>query len=376
LYKTEVLIVGGGVAGLSTAYFLAKGGLRSVTVLEQEKDLGGHASGRNAGMLRQALPDPVLASLAKQSRRYFEAFSGNGWKDLALDRRGSLLLAKGRQTRELDAIARSLKRAGIGMRWLSRVQAEKKVGLLRGGDFSKALFCPSDAMLELTPLLDGFLRSLRSLGVRVLKGVALEDVRSAPGGYIVLAGGKRFFAKKIVNAAGAWASWVALRAGASRIPLAAYRRHLFLSPEASVPDAGFKKWPFVWDVSHDFYFRPVRQGLLISPCDRLLEKKGDRREKTDPRAVGLLRKKMSRFSRPLGELPVGRPRSGLRTMTPDGRFVVGEDPARRDFYWVAGLGGHGVTTCFSVGKLAADMILGKKVDNRMKRALSPERFTK
>ena len=69
MVKTDVLIIGGGVAGLSTAYFLGKSGQKKVIVLEQEKKLGGHASGRNAGMLRQALPDPILAAIARDSRR-------------------------------------------------------------------------------------------------------------------------------------------------------------------------------------------------------------------------------------------------------------------------------------------------------------------
>ena len=82
--KVETLIIGGGVAGLSTAYFLGQSGERSVLVLEQEKSLGGHASGRNAGMLRQALSDPVLAQLAVKSRRFFDRAEKNGWRRLGL----------------------------------------------------------------------------------------------------------------------------------------------------------------------------------------------------------------------------------------------------------------------------------------------------
>ena len=229
-------------------------------------------------------------------------------------------------------------------------------------------------MLDLDPLLNGFLRSLRALGVRVLKGKALQDVRAVPGGFLVKAGGQDFLASKLVNAAGAWASWVAERSGASPVPLSPYRRHLFVSSERGMRSSRAKKWPFVWDVSHDFYFRPVEAGLLLSPCDKTLEKRGDRREKTQPGMRNVLKRKLKDFSPELGRLAIGPGRSGLRTMTPDGRFVVGEDPKQKDFYWVAGLGGHGVTTCFSIGKLAADILLGKKVDNRIKRALSPERF--
>ena len=90
----------------------------------------------------------------------------------------------------------------------------------------------------------------------------------------------------------------------------------------------------------------------------------------------LLKQKLNRFSLSMGKLAVGGAKSGLRTMTPDGRFIIGEDARCEGFFWVAGLGGHGVTTCFSVGRLAADAILGKKRDNKLMRALSPERFKK
>ena len=56
------------------------------------------------------------------------------------------------------------------------------------------------------------------------------------------------------------------------------------------------------------------------------------------------------------------------------RSLEEEDKRRKDFYWVAGLGGHGVTACFSVGDLAADLVLGLKVDDRFQKALAPERF--
>ena len=235
MVKTDILIIGGGVAGLSTAYFLGKSGECSVLVLEQEKDLGGHSSGRNAGMLRQAVSDPILAALATESCGYFEKLSGNGWKNLKLKRQGSLLLAKGRQVADLRRIARTLTRAGVETRWLSHREAEKKVSLLKSGDFSRGLFCPSDAMVDLGPLLKGFVTSLQKYGIQVERGRELENVKKVSGGFMVQAGGKKIFAKKIVNAAGAWAPWVAQKAGASSLPLVPYRRHLFTSPSSQLP---------------------------------------------------------------------------------------------------------------------------------------------
>ena len=371
MHKTDILIIGGGVAGLSTAHFLAKSGQRSVLVLEQEKVLGGHASGRNAGMLRQALSDPVLAELAVKSRRTFSRAAKQGWSGLNLQPNGSLLLSKN-GNEELENIEGTLRALGSRPQWLSKEAAAKKSPLLKGGNFDRALFCASDALIDIDALLGGFLRHLRQGGVRVLRGEKLWTVHPADGGFLVHSGTRKWFCKKIVNAAGAWAGWVAEKSGASLVPLTAYRRHLYFTKPDPAPKG---LWPFVWDLSHDFYFRPIGRRIMLSPCDKTPETRGDRGEKVNPAMKNALLGKLKAFSGSLGGLRIERAQSGLRTMTPDGRFVIGEDRKLKNFYWVAGLGGHGVTTCFSVGKLAAGLVLGSKTDDKMKAALSPGRFS-
>ena len=370
--KIDILVIGGGVAGLSTAHSLAKGGEKSVLVLEQEKKLGGHASGRNAGMLRQALSDPVLAELAVKSRRSFDRAAKEGWKGLDLRPNGSLLLSTNKDLKELETIERTVLALGLKPRWFSKERSVKASPLLRNGKFDQALFCPSDALVNIDALLEGFLRHLKEQGVRVVHGEKLWTVHPADGGFLVHSGERKWFCKKIVNAAGAWAGWVGEKAGASAVPLTAYRRHLYFTKPDASPKAD---WPFVWDLSHDFYFRPIGRRIMLSPCDKTPELRGDRKEKVNPAIREALAGKLKAFSGVLSGARIERVQSGLRTMTPDGRFVIGEDRKLKNFYWVAGLGGHGVTTCFSVGELAAGSILGKKTDTRMEAALSPARFS-
>ncbi|MEE9143684.1 MAG: FAD-dependent oxidoreductase, partial [Candidatus Binatia bacterium] len=76
-----------------------------------------------------------------------------------------------------------------------------------------------------------------------------------------------------------------------------------------------------------------------------------------------------------GVLSVGIKKSwaGIRTLSSDGRFLIGWDPQVRGFFWVAGLGGHGVTTSSSVGSLAASLILDANEKGRGEE-FSPERF--
>jgi glycine/D-amino acid oxidase-like deaminating enzyme len=231
-------------------------------------------------------------------------------------------------------------------------------------------------VVEIEPLLDRFSDELEKKGVRVFRGCPIRSIEKTSQGFLVKAGVKKILARKIVNAAGAWAVLVALRAQASHVPLLAYQRHLFESRR--FPPAK-KNWPFVWDLSHEFYFRPLKEGfLMLSPCDKTLRRvktsgKAEG-EKIDPRMEKVLLKKIRRFSKNFKPLKIASVKSGLRTMAPDGRFVIGEDPKLKGFYWVAGLGGHGVTTCFAVGRLASDMILGKRVDPSTAQALSPRRF--
>lgn len=369
----EVLITGGGFAGLATAYHLTQQAGIRVTVLEQEHKLGGHASGRNAGMIRQALSDPSLVCLAKEGRKALRRASSSGWRHLDFRPRGSLLLARGRETRELENIHRALTKAGISSEWLSRSRAIRRVEPLREADFEKALFCPSDAMVEIDGLLADFVTALKRRGVRILCSRELKSLARTKRGFVVKTSHGIFHAKKVVNAAGAWAGVIGRKAGAVRIPFKAYRRHLFFAD--AVP--GFSpRWPFVWDLSHQVYFRPQRRRLMLSPCDKVLFSLDGRKKRygTDPRMERALLKKLDRFSSCFKGIRIRSRTAGLRTMVPDGRFVIGEDPKLKNFYWVAGLGGHGVTTAFSVGRMAGNLILGKKVDEKLKKAFSPDRF--
>ena len=336
--------------------------------------MGGHSSGRNAGMIRQAVSDPVLAELTREGRESLRA-ADKAWK-FNFNSTGSLLLAKGGGLEELRRIQKTLADKKLKAEWWTPAQAARRVSLLKGGDFEEALFCPTDALVDIHALLEGFLKQLKRYNVSVRLGLPLRRIRREGGGFLVEAGWEVFHADKIVNAAGAWAASVGEKAGAFKIPFSAYRRHLYFT--RSCP--GMKKnWPFVWDLSYQFYFRPFGKGLMLSPCDKELMtmqwvKRAEKAEKTDARIEKTLRKKLELFSKNFTPLEIARAQAGLRTMTPDGRFVIGEDPRVKKFYWVAGLGGHGLTTSFSVGRLAADLIDGRETDLKVTAGVSPSRF--
>lgn len=355
----EVVVIGAGFAGAATAFQLARRGIEDVAILEQEDFAGTHASGRNAGIGRETALPETIAALAAEGLELVRQpppdlpLTG-GFRPVGL-----LLLAGSPEAPELHG-------AGRSHRWLPRREVEARVPATAGGDFAGGVLGEHDGVVEPAALLQAYLRGAEALGARLLTGRRVTGFERQ-GRRIVAVETDRgpITTRVVVNAAGAWAREIAALADASRPPLRPSRRHLIV---ARAPTGMERSWPVVWDVSHGLYFRPEPPGLLLSPCDETEHPPGP--TAVDPEAEGWLAEKVRRHLPGLeGARPV-RSWSGLRTLTPDGNFVIGRDPLVDDFVWCAGLGGHGVTVSGSVGRLTALAVMGAP----SLAAHAPERF--
>ena len=123
-------------------------------------------------------------------------------------------------------------------------------------------------------------------------------------------------------------------------------------------------------MTHDIYFRPEADGLLLCACDQEELPPGD--PPVNGSVQELLAEKIERHMPALSEVNIGRSWAGFRTLTPDGRFVIGWDEHIESLFWVAGLGGHGMTTSSAVGELAAELLIGGR--GKRSEAFTPERF--
>ena len=242
---------------------------------------------------------------------------------------------------------------GMAVECWSRERASDSVPALKGADFEGAVWCPTDGVVDIHALLTGYLKAAQSLGAQVRYGCAVRgiDVRGDRAIWVVTSAGV-INAETLVNAAGPWAGTIAKLAGAVQVPLRPCRRHLFVTAPMSWVG---RKWPFVWDVAHEFYFRPESGGLLLCPCDQEEMAPGD--PPTDESITELLYDKIQRYLPALSDVAIKNSWAGFRTLSADSRFVIGWDPKVKGFFWVAGLAGHGVTTSSSAGALAAKLIL-------------------
>ena len=336
LDTVEFLIIGGGIAGLATAAALAERGAGPIALLDREPIPGFYASGHNAGIARSLTGRLEHSRLAVEGR---SALSGLG----LLDPTGGLLLAM--DPARLEAL--EAESAALG------VEAHRRQGGVAGLHAAAHLAIPGDGVIDIHGLLGACARRAREAGAKLHYGCAVEAIRADGEGFAVEAEGRSFRARTLVNAAGAWASEVSRMAGGLDLDLKPMRRHLAWS------DHPCPTRPWAWWVDRPFYARMESGGTLMCPCDETevpLPAQGQQ-PAADAGAVGALAGIASELAPDLMDAAPVRAWAGLRTFSPDRRFVVGWDPANPRLFWVAGLGGHGMTTGLAVGRLAAGLIL-------------------
>jgi glycine/D-amino acid oxidase-like deaminating enzyme len=349
--SADVVVAGGGFAGAATAFHLARLGVRDVVVIEADDQFGSQASGLNAAMARQVVGDAATGAMLRSSVAGFV----DAWaRDAGFRPCGSLLLLGGEGEQGLLGTAREAAAAGLDCRVADRDEVVARVPVLEDTPFTAAISTASDGVVDIHALLWKYLGGARAAGASLAAACPVTGVETSGGRVVaVLTPRGRVACRLLVDAAGAWANRVAALAGLPPLPMTPYRRHLAVTPPVPGVNPG---WPFVWHVGACFYFRPEVGGLLLSPCDQTPAEPGP--STRDPAAIEDLARKLARNVPALADLPVKRYWAGLRTITADTRFAIGPDPRLSGFFWVAGLGGHGMTGSWAVGKLAAELIAG------------------
>ena len=345
----RIIIIGAGIAGTSTAYFLTRRGINNIRILEKEKLAGTHSSGLNAAILRTMIPEPLLNRLARESAEFY-LNPPVGFSSVPLvDKTGIYLAAsKGNET-VLQGWCDNNPETGMEPIHVDRVY-KRIPGLARG--LGMAMWKANDGVMDIHAILQGFLRGATGSGAEFCADIQFHGLRTQNGRVTGVETSDGFMeACKVVVANGAWAS-AAETFGGYGLPFVPYRRHLLVT-EAS-PDVDLRQ-PVVWIAGEEFYFRPESGGLLMCGCDAIAVAP-DQGETVDPVQLERVAAKASRWLPRFSDARVVKAWAGMRTFVPDDEFVIGADPRLQGLYWVAGLGGHGVVCAPLVGRLAADWI--------------------
>jgi D-arginine dehydrogenase len=366
------VIVGGGIAGASLAYFLGTHGGARVVLLEREAQPGHHATGRSAAVLAEVDAVPTLLDLKVAGGRFFRAPPPGFSEDPLLERSGLLVLLRDTDREMLDAAAAALRGRGVTAEVLTPTEATRLVPVLLPERWTGAMLLPDDGRLDVHALLTNYLRHARAHGAvthwRATVAAIVRDGERCAG--VRTADGDILRARWVVNAAGAWAAEIGRLAEAMPIALVPHRRTIVvLDPPG---DVAVRDWPFVSCDQDGVYFAPESGGVLVSPMDE--EPMAPQDAHADERQIAEAFERLGRVAPALVPRHVRRAWAGLRTFTPDRVPLVGEDPTRPGFFWLAGQGGCGIETSPILGRVAADLITTRRTAAFDAARLAPERF--
>lgn len=343
----DVIIVGGGVAGLSAAALLAPH--VRVLLLERERLLASHASGVNAAIHQPLERDAESARLARRSRELLRVLCG----DTVLDQSGLLLVSRDKLA--VEALSRTAQAEQLASQALAASELGQRVPVLAGGEAGHGLLLHDGGVLDLHLLISSLAARARERGA-VLKTSAevreIERSRDARGVVGVrLTTAERFCAAHVVIAAGAWSAGLGRALGIDT-PLTPLRRHLV---QLRVDQPALKAQPVVWRIEDEVYFRPESSGVLASPCDEL--EWPAETPATDPLQLQMLAQKLERTAPALACARVQRAWACLRTFAPDRELVIGMDPRLSGLHWLCGLGGRGMSVAPAAAELLVEQIV-------------------
>lgn len=367
----DLAIVGGGIAGASIAYRMAPH--CSVTLLERESQPGYHSTGRSAAGLSETLGAPAIRALTRLGRAFLDS-PPEGFTEAPLTRRrGWLFVGRADQVGDYDALCAE---AGDGLEILDPAEAERLFPILRPGYAAHAALDPLACDLDVDAIHKGYLRGARAAGATLLTDTEVGAISRRGGVWRIETPAGRIEAPIVVNAAGAWADALALRAGVRPIGLVPRRRTaLILDPPEGMDPTD---WPELDDVGEGFYLKPEAGKLLASPADETPMAAQDAQPDEMDIAVCVERIQQATV---LQVRRIEHSWAGLRSFVADRVPVVGFDEEAEGFFWLAGQGGAGIQTSPGLSEAAAALLRGQDWPAALSQfglepaALSPARLT-
>lgn len=355
---TDIIVIGGGIAGLSAAARLSADA--QVTLLEMESATGYHASGRSAALIEENYGAPSVQALNRASMDHFK--DGE-----YLTQRGLLIVAEADDGEAFKADV-----ANMGVDPITPTEALEFVPILDPSKVALAAYHAPAFDIDTDRLMQDFIRTIRANGGQIVTEAIVTDIRQDARGWHVRAGGE-YTAPTLVNAAGAWADLIAGIAGVTPLGIVPHRRSM---ARIAAPDGhDTSRWPMFFGTGESWYAKTDAGALIVSPAEEVATHPHDAFADDMTLAEGLDRYQnmvTPEVTRPLATW------AGLRSFAPDRTLMLGRDAEVPEFVWCAGQGGYGFQTSPAASTLLADLVMGRAptLDPQSVAELRPDRLQK
>ena len=366
----DVVIVGGGVMGVSTAYHLAAKGCKNVLLLEREPFFGTQATGKCAGGIRYQFGTEINVRLSLLSLPMLDRFEEEMGQPIDVRHCGYLFLLTKQE--DVEVFRRQVEmqhRLGVMTEWLEVDEIARRVPLVNLEGVLAGTFHARDGLADPSGVVQGYVSGARRLGARLLNEVEVIGIQVQGDRVVgVVTNHGNVSAPVVVNAAGPWAGEVGRMAGVE-IPIVPLRRQIVVTgPIPEIPP----DFPMVVDFAQSLYFHREGRGILTgmsNPKERI----GFDQSVDEEWEVVHLEAAIRRM--PILEKATRAAHwAGLYEVSPDAHPILGRVPELEGFYVIGGFSGHGFMHGPAAGLLLAEEIVDGRAHTLDITPLSITRF--
>ena len=367
--KTDIVIIGGGIIGMSVAFYLAKTKPGQIVLLEKEPLPGSGATSKAAGGIRSQFSTKVNIEMSMLSERLFKTFKKDTGSDALFDQVGYMFILE--DDKDIEAFKKSyeLQRSlGLKVELLQPEQIAEIAPHISLEGIKLATFCKDDGLGDPHEFLTGYEKAARKLDVDIEYNAEVTNINVSGGQITEIHTNKgNITTELVINCAGPQAGLIGKMAGIN-VSVEPIRRQCVTTGELDFVKASF---PMIVDVKSGLYFHKESQGLLLGWADNNVQPSFD--ISIDPDYTdNILERALERI--PLLETAeIANQWAGLYETTPDHHAIIGWEPKLKGMFHVTGFSGHGFMQAPAAGLLTAEIIEGKKPSIDIS-ALAPERF--
>ena len=351
--RADVVIIGGGVMGVSTAYHLVKKGCSDVLLVERNRFFGEESTGRCAGGIRYQFSNEIDIRLSLLSIPMLERFPEELDQEIDLRDCGYLfMLSREEDVKVFQENVARQRSLGVETAWLSAEEVRRRTALVDTNGILAGTFCPRDGLADPSGVVQGYVKAATRLGASLLtttEATAIETTGGKVCGVITNRG--RVETRVVVNAAGPWAAAVGAMAGIE-IPVRPLRRQIAVTTSiAGLP----RDFPMVVDFAQNLYFHREGQGVLTG-MSNLDECEGFDQSVDREWEIRHLEATVARMPI-LANAGLLNRWAGLYAVSPDALAILGRVPQLEGYYCINGFSGHGFMHGPICGLLLAEEIL-------------------
>ena len=363
--QTEILIVGGGIWGLSTAYHLAKFGQKDVLVLERNAEIAAETTPQAAGLVGQIRPSVTMLHAIRYALELFSQFPKETGHDAGLRQTGSLMVAL--TPERMEAYARQIERShlnGIEADFISHTEMARLAPALDVTKIEGGYFVPNDGYVDPQQCARAYAAAAKDLGVQIQLNTPITGFRQRNGEILGVETANGFIGSNcVVITAGPWGAGLAREVGATAaVQPIRHQRVRRTMPTPGIPD----HHPAVRVTDVSCYLRPGKGGYLYgffepTPVSIDLEamppdfRTGDIEPPVEVMAEA--QRRLAPTFPILKDLEIAEYRRGMTTFAPDGAYLIGPVPDVDRLYLATGCAALGIAGSAAVGRWLAKWVI-------------------